>query len=470
MKNLSKLQKVLFSSKLKTNFSFFNKINNYSSNILTTQKFNFGSKKKTSIMNDLMSKDSKALDESSLSEENRSNLYNKTKEDKKEKATQAEINLSQISPSDKITTKILCDLIGSKHYPSNEEITVSGDSVVTVYDENDKLLGNMFLNQALENANSLDKDIVLRNDKIKPPIVKMMKYRVELVKRLFKKLGKNLGKDVSTTAVKHKIFGFSLNMEKNDFDSKVDKLRQLLTENNYVKVVIPVDLNSNENIVRSNSVLKNIASEVSGLAKIRAGPIKQKKRKENIMKLDPSITSDFDELSKHDRVIKDAYETASLVYVESEKDLDFIDSCYIELESLVVDNTGIDYEKLLKTTSLDMLVRGVTHSNLIGEINSASTKSGLSKEVLEDKLAKGISSFSSGADLSLKKQLKNLEKEAVVQNDYSKRIKIQEKINNMKEELYNTELKYNTKIMKLKMMELTKLAAKKEGLLDRNKV
>jgi translation initiation factor IF-3 len=455
-----------------------------SHSLINIPKFNFGAKKiKSNMVDDLLKKDSKAIDQDSLSDNvTRSQLYNdktvgqdEPQTDESQEARESLMSAIQDNKpmtTEKITTKILCELIGSKHYPSNEEIEIPRESVVTVYDENDKLLGNMFLYQALENAEGLDKDIVLRNDKVKPPLVKMMKYRVELVKRLFKKLGKNLGKDLNDKqATKHKIFGFSLRTQKNDFDSKVDKLRVLLAENNYVKVVMPVDLDSNDQILRANQILKNIAGEVTQMAKIRAGPIKQKKTKEHVKSLDPSISSSIEEITHHDAIIKDAYESAAITEIETEKDLDYVDSVYIELESLIVDNTGIDYEKLLKTSNLDTLVRGVTHSNVISEINQASQESAspLSKENIEDRLAQGIATFSKSGDLSLKKQLQMLEKEAVVQHDFPKRIRIQEKIDNMREELNFTEMKYNARLIKYGLMNITRRSAEKEGILDRNK-
>lgn len=456
-----------------------------SHSLINIPKFNFGAKKsKSNMMNDLLKKDSKAIDQDNLSDNvTRSQLYNDKTVGQDEPITDdsqvdrlsvmSGIKENKPITTEKITTKILCDLIGSKHYPCNEELEIPRESVVTVYDENDKLLGNMFLYQALENAEGLDKDIVLRNSKVNPPLVKMMKYRVELVKRLFKKLGKNLGKDLTDKqATKHKIFGFSLRTQKNDFDSKVDKLRALLAENNYVKVVIPVDLDNNDQILRGNQILKNIAGEVIQMAKLRAGPIKQKKTKENVKSLDPHISSSIEEITHHDAIIKNAYESAAITEIQTEKDLDYVDSIYIELESLIVDNSGIDYEKLLKTSNLDTLVRGVTHSNVISDINQASKESAspLSKENIEDRLAKGISDFSKSGDLALKKQLQMLEKEAIVQYDYPKRIRIQEKINNMREELNFTEMKYTSRLIKKGLMDITRRSAEKEGILDRNKI
>lgn len=47
----------------------------------------------------------------------------------------------------------------------------------------------MTLREAMQAAESANKDIVLRNEKIVPPVVKIMNYKRELLKRLFKKLG-----------------------------------------------------------------------------------------------------------------------------------------------------------------------------------------------------------------------------------------------------------------------------------------
>jgi translation initiation factor IF-3 len=63
------------------------------------------------------------------------------------------------------------------------------DRVVKCFDENDTRLGEMTLREAQLAAKSANKDLVLRNEKIDPPVVKMMNYKKELLKRLFKKMG-----------------------------------------------------------------------------------------------------------------------------------------------------------------------------------------------------------------------------------------------------------------------------------------
>lgn len=50
----------------------------------------------------------------------------------------------------------------------------------------------MTLRDAKLAAEFAKKDVVLRNAKIDPPIVKITNYKKELLKRLFKKLGKEV--------------------------------------------------------------------------------------------------------------------------------------------------------------------------------------------------------------------------------------------------------------------------------------
>ncbi len=86
----------------------------------------------------------------------------------------------------------MCDISGTRYYQSNEEIDFEAGHVVNVYDENNVNIGNMSYAEAFDLAASLGKDLVLRNSATDPPLVKIMDYKVELIKRVFKKLGKEV--------------------------------------------------------------------------------------------------------------------------------------------------------------------------------------------------------------------------------------------------------------------------------------
>lgn len=60
-----------------------------------------------------------------------------------------------------------------------------------MFDENNMLMGDMKFGDAFAAAKKLDRDLVLRNDKVIPPVVKIMRYRNEILKKLFEKLGKD---------------------------------------------------------------------------------------------------------------------------------------------------------------------------------------------------------------------------------------------------------------------------------------
>tara|TARA_B110000285_G_C15123025_1_gene618401 strand:+ start:1961 stop:2248 length:288 start_codon:yes stop_codon:yes gene_type:complete len=90
------------------------------------------------------------------------------------------------------------------------------ERVVKVYDENDQRLGEMTFREALLAAESANKDIVLRNDKIDPPVVKIMNYKRELLKRLFKKLGNETDeKDLKTKTIR-----LATNISYHDLETK----------------------------------------------------------------------------------------------------------------------------------------------------------------------------------------------------------------------------------------------------------
>ena len=102
-----------------------------------------------------------------------------------------------------VNTRMLCDLIGSRYYPTNEEIELDDEKIVKCFDENDQLLGEMSLREARLAAQSAEKDVVMRNAKISPPVVKIMNYKKELLKRLFKKLGREMEeKDVKSKSIR----------------------------------------------------------------------------------------------------------------------------------------------------------------------------------------------------------------------------------------------------------------------------
>ena len=49
---------------------------------------------------------------------------------------------------------------------------------------------------------------------------------------------------------------------------------------------------------------------------------------------------------------------------------DYISSVYIDYESLLLDDTGINYEELLENVNLENLLKGITKTNILTKVKN----------------------------------------------------------------------------------------------------
>jgi len=169
-----------------------------------------------------------------------------------------------------INTKTLCDLIGSRYYPHNEEIDMIDSTLVKCFDENDKMLGEMTLREAFLASQSAKKDIVLRNARISPPVVKIMNYKKELLKRLFKKLGKDMkDKDLKTKSIR-----MATTISFHDLEVKKRQAKQFLSTHQILKFYMKVNIYDPENVQKGKMMLLNIAEDLKEDCKMVVSPIK----------------------------------------------------------------------------------------------------------------------------------------------------------------------------------------------------
>jgi translation initiation factor IF-3 len=144
----------------------------------------------------------------------------------------------------KITSKTLADITGTRYYNHNEEIDFFAEKIVRVYDENEQLVGDMKFGEAYSIAMNIQKDIVLRNSKTDPPICKIMNYKKELLKRLFKKLGK----DVAQKDQKAKAIRLTTTISVHDLENKNRKAIEQLKQYSILKFYMKVNIYDPENI------------------------------------------------------------------------------------------------------------------------------------------------------------------------------------------------------------------------------
>ena len=154
-----------------------------------------------------------------------------------------EAKSARSASSRKISTKLLCDVSGTRYYESNEEIDMGPNHAISVFDENNVNIGQMSFAEGFALAVSLGKDIVLRNRATDPPVMKIMDYKVELVKRVFKKLGKELKGDG-----KPKTIQMSSDISMHDLEFRKRRAIEFLKQGSKLKMFMRVNVYDPENI------------------------------------------------------------------------------------------------------------------------------------------------------------------------------------------------------------------------------
>jgi translation initiation factor IF-3 len=177
----------------------------------------------------------------------------------------------------RIDVRTLCDITGTKYYVHNDEINIGEDMLVRVYDENDQLISDMKFGEALSQSMGLKKDLVLRNDKTDPPIVKIMNYKLQLIKRLFKKLGREQGVEDSGKASTLRL---TTNISIHDLENKKQKAIDELKNNATMKLFMKVNIYDDENVQKGRLMLLNIAEDLKSYGKMSVSPGQPPKEKE----------------------------------------------------------------------------------------------------------------------------------------------------------------------------------------------
>ena len=148
-----------------------------------------------------------------------------------------------------------------------------------VYDENDQLIGDLTFNEALMSAQSAKKDLVLRNDKSDPPVCKIMLYKMELLKKLFKKLGKQHTEEKEQKA---KTIRLTTTIAMHDLENKKRKAVEYLKTVSTLKFYMKVNIYDEENVQKGRLMLMNIAEDLKEYAKIKVSPMQEPEGAEKV--------------------------------------------------------------------------------------------------------------------------------------------------------------------------------------------
>ena len=175
---------------------------------------------------------------------------------------------SRQTSSRKISTKLLCDISGTRYYESNDEIDFGPNQSVKVFDENNVMIGVMKFSEGFGLAASLGKDLVLRNKAVEPPVVKIMDYKLELIKRVFKKLGR----EIKGSDKKPKTIQMSSDISMHDLEFRKRRAVEFLKSTNVLKFFMRVNVYDPENIQKGRLILLNVAEDLKEHCKIKVHP------------------------------------------------------------------------------------------------------------------------------------------------------------------------------------------------------
>ncbi len=212
-------------------------------------------------------------------------------------------------------------------------------------------------------ASVAKKDLVLRNAKVDPPVAKIMHYKMELLKRLFKKLGAQ----VKEKEAKSKTIRLSTTISMHDLENKKKKAIEYLKQNSAVKFYMKVNVYDDENVQKGKLILTNIAEDLKEYAKVRVAPM-QKVTKEDLpaqeeVKLPKSArkgdkTEELKKMADKSRKAKDTMYSVDDSDDEDEDPESRSNNIYMELGSTVAFKE-IDIDEMLQHTTLDDFLRGM---------------------------------------------------------------------------------------------------------------
>ena len=99
----------------------------------------------------------------------------------------------------------------------------------------------------------------MRNAKATPPIVKIMNYKKELLKKLFQKLGTQITEGKSD---KPKSIVVATNISMNDLENKKKRAIELLKKTSRLRFYMKVNVYDKENIQKGKLLLMNIGADL----------------------------------------------------------------------------------------------------------------------------------------------------------------------------------------------------------------
>lgn len=246
------------------------------------------------------------------------------------------------------------------------------NKVVKCFDENDSLIGEMILHEAKQTALGAKKDLVLRNNKVNPPVVKIMHYKKELLKKLLKKLGK----EIDEKDLKSKSIRISTTISYHDLENKKKQSKQLLKTHQILKFYMKVNIYDPENVQKGRMMLLNIAEDLKEDAKVTVSPKKDDSsdaKKPGEKK--PKTPDDMMDAALESKKKQEEFVSLGDGEFEDEDYENMPEYVYMELRS-TASFKDIDVDAMLEHTTFEDLMKGLYNSRIAGKQAASSEKGG----------------------------------------------------------------------------------------------
>lgn len=182
-----------------------------------------------------------------------------------------------------------------------------------------------------------------------------MLYKMELLKKLFKKLGKQ---HTEEKEAKSKTMRFTTTIAMHDLENKRRKAIEYLKQNSILKVYMKVNIYDNENVEKGRLMLMNMAEDLKEYAKVKVSPMDEapQQTKQVAGGKKPTELEDIKRQADASRLKKGE------VYLDDGLDEEGLDGMgnfvYMELQSTVAFKE-VDIDEMLQHTTLDDFLRGL---------------------------------------------------------------------------------------------------------------
>jgi translation initiation factor IF-3 len=226
----------------------------------------------------------------------------------------------------------------------------------------------MTLREAQTTAMGAKKDLVLRNSKVDPPVVKIMNYKKELLKRLFKKLGKEMDqKDMKTKSIR-----LATTISFHDLENKKKQAQQLLKNFQILKFYMKVNIYDPENVQKGRMMLLNIAEDLKADAKVTVSPQKDDQTPVSTPgEQKPKTMDEIEEAAMKSKQMREEF--VAIQYEDGQFDDDYDSDqenqeeyIFMELRSTATFK-DIDIDAMLEHTTFDDFMKGLYANRIASE-------------------------------------------------------------------------------------------------------